>query len=237
MKIGFFGCSFTEGGGFNSPVYVDYAIKNNIIDISELDDKVKIWGNTEREAYETYGKDYNGPFNSISKKYCYPTMVGKKLNCEVVNFAEGCASNEYTFKKLYENYQDFDICVAQFTLYSRRYQWNEGEEKFEHFNKIDNYTLNHYNEEYTKDKVSMMIDLFDNLNKKIYWIFHEPIPKSCKSKNVIKFEPSGHLHDFIHLNKATFRFETNGNYIDDHFSMKGNDLISDKIVERIKCYM
>ena len=24
---------------------------------------------------------------------------------------------------------DFDICVAQFTLYSRRYQWNEGEEK------------------------------------------------------------------------------------------------------------
>ena len=48
----------------------------------------------------------------------------------------------------------------------------------------------------------MMIDLFDNLNKKIYWIFHEPIPKSCKSKNVIKFEPSGHLHDFIHLNKA-----------------------------------
>ena len=59
MKIGFFGCSFTEGG-FNSPVYVDYAIKNNIIDISELDDKVKIWGNTEREAYETYGKDYNG---------------------------------------------------------------------------------------------------------------------------------------------------------------------------------
>ena len=83
----------------------------------------------------------------------------------------------------------------------------------------------------------MMIDLFDNLNKKIYWIFHEPIPKSCKGKNVIEFEPSGHLHDFIHLNKATFRFETNGDYIDDHFSMRGNDLISDKIVERIKCDM
>ena len=69
MKIGFFGCSFTEGGGFNSPIYVDYAIKNNIIDISELDNKVKIWGNTEREAYEIYGKDYNGPFDSISNSY------------------------------------------------------------------------------------------------------------------------------------------------------------------------
>ena len=63
-------------------------------------------------------------------------MVGKKLNCEVVNF-ERVASNEYTFKKLYENYKTL-IFVYQFTLYSRRYQWNEGEEKFEHFNKIDN---------------------------------------------------------------------------------------------------
>ena len=77
MKIGFFGCSFTEGGGFNSPIYVDYAIKNNIIDISELDNKVKIWGNTEREAYEIYGKDYNGPFDSISNSYEF--SLGIKL--------------------------------------------------------------------------------------------------------------------------------------------------------------
>ena len=43
MKIGFFGCSFTEGGGFNSPIYVDYAIKNNIIDISDaLLDRVNL---------------------------------------------------------------------------------------------------------------------------------------------------------------------------------------------------
>ena len=69
MKIGFFGCSFTEGGGFNSPIYVDYAIKNNIIDISELDNKVKIWGNTEREAYETYGKDYKSALHLAEIKY------------------------------------------------------------------------------------------------------------------------------------------------------------------------
>ena len=30
MKIGFFGCSMTEGGGLNSPVWNEYAIKNNI---------------------------------------------------------------------------------------------------------------------------------------------------------------------------------------------------------------
>ena len=31
MKIGFFGCSFTEGGGLNSPVFNKYAIKNKLI--------------------------------------------------------------------------------------------------------------------------------------------------------------------------------------------------------------
>ena len=31
MKMGFFGCSFTEGGGLNSPVFNEYAIKNKLI--------------------------------------------------------------------------------------------------------------------------------------------------------------------------------------------------------------
>ena len=31
MMIGFFGGSFTEGGGLNSPVFNEYAIKNKLI--------------------------------------------------------------------------------------------------------------------------------------------------------------------------------------------------------------
>ena len=34
MKMGFFGCSFTEGGGLNSPVFNEYAIKNKLISIN-----------------------------------------------------------------------------------------------------------------------------------------------------------------------------------------------------------
>ena len=30
MKIGFFGCSFTEGGGIDSEEWYQYAIKNGI---------------------------------------------------------------------------------------------------------------------------------------------------------------------------------------------------------------
>ena len=31
MRIGFFGCSFTEGGGMDSFEWNDYALKNNLI--------------------------------------------------------------------------------------------------------------------------------------------------------------------------------------------------------------
>ena len=38
MNIGFFGCSFTEGGGLNSPVFNKYAIKHNLL-LSKYKDK------------------------------------------------------------------------------------------------------------------------------------------------------------------------------------------------------
>ena len=235
MRIGFFGCSFTEGGGLNEPIFVDYAIRNNLIDISDLDNKIRNENSTltDREAASIYGIDYSSPYNSISKKYCYPTIVGKKLECEIKNLSKGSSSNEYIFKKLYENYQYFDICIVQMSMYSRRYQWNEIEKKFEHINQIDDYTLHHHNNKYEHDKVSMMIDLFDKMNKKIYWIFQEEIPKNCKSKNIIYFDPDGNLRSFIYENKATISHETNKYFDDGHFSIEGNELISEKIVERI----
>ena len=100
-------------------------------------------------------------------------------------------------------------------------------------NDIDNFTLNRFNREYARDQVSMMINLFDSLDKKIYWIFHEDIPKNLKSNNLIYFEPKGHLHDFVMKNKLTFKHETNGYYDDLHYSLEGNRIIADKILEKI----
>ena len=210
MKIGFFGCSFTEGGGLNSPVFNEYAIKNKLI------------SNEYKENYEKTQNDFR-----------YSTLIGKDLNCEVENFGKGRSSNEYIFNQLYEHHKKFDICVVQLTIYSRRYQWDEHKEKFEHINDIDNFTLNRFNREYARDQVSMMINLFDSLDKKIYWIFHEDIPKNLKSNNLIYFEPKGHLHDFVMKNKLTFKHETNGYYNDLHYSIEGNRIIADKVLEKI----
>ena len=210
MKIGFFGCSFTEGGGLNSPVFNEYAIKNNLIP-----------------------KEYEGEYEKTRKGFRYSTLIGKNLNCEVENFGKGRSSNEYIFNQLYEHHEKFDICIVQLTIYSRRYQWDEHKEKFEHINDIDTYTLNRFNREYARDQVSMMINLFDSLDKKIYWMFHEDIPKNLKSDNLIYFEPKGHLHDFVIKNKLTFKHETNGYYDDLHYSIEGNRIIADKILEKI----
>ena len=210
MKIGFFGCSFTEGGGLNSPVFNEYAIKNNLIP-----------------------NEYEGEYKKTRKDFRYSTLIGKDLNCEVENFGKGRSSNEYIFNQLYEHHKKFDICVVQLTIYSRRYQWDEHKEKFEHINDIDNFTLNRFNREYARDQVSMMINLFDSLDKKIYWIFHEDIPKNLKSNNLIYFEPKGHLHDFVMKNKLTFKHETNGYYDDLHYSIEGNRIIADKVLEKI----
>ena len=210
MKIGFFGCSFTEGGGLNSPVFNEYAIKNNLIP-----------------------KEYEGEYEKTRKGFRYSTLIGKNLNCEVENFGKGRSSNEYIFNQLYKHHKKFDICVVQLTIYSRRYQWDEREEKFEHINDIDNFTLNRFNREYARDQVSMMVNLFDSLNKKIYWMSHEDIPKNLKSDNLIYFEPKGHLHDFVMKNKLTFKHETNGYYDDLHYSIGGNRIIADKILEKI----
>ena len=54
MKIGFFGCSFTEGGGLNSPVFNEYAIKNNLIP-----------------------KEYEGEYEKTRKGFRYSTLIGK----------------------------------------------------------------------------------------------------------------------------------------------------------------
>lgn len=218
MKIGFFGCSFTEGGGLNSEEFYNWGVKNNLIKKLNLED---------------YKGNFSNMYEDVKLEYRFSTLVGKKLNAEVTNFGMGSSSNEFIFNQLYKHYKKFDVCVVQLSVYSRRYQWKESDNKFYHINNIDNYTLNHFNADYARDQVSMMIDLFDNLNKKIYWMFHEDIPKTCKSNNIIRFGNKGHLHNFVTTNKLTFKDETSGYYNDLHYSLKGNKIIADKILEKI----
>jgi len=226
MKIGFFGCSFTEGGGLNSPLWNEYAIKHNLIP-----------------------KEFEGQYEKVKEHYRFSTLIGNELNCEVKNFGVGGGSNDTILNNLFENYNDFDISVVQFTLFHRMKIYDDNTSSFYEVNGVDaaapknvidyftNTITNHQNINYEKYKIKQMVELYDNLfeklNKKVIWLFQEPIPEDIKSKNVLYFEPSGHLHEFIVNKKCTFVQLTNGFYNDSHYTPEGNRLISKKIMEKI----
>lgn len=226
MKIGFFGCSFTEGGGLNSPVWNEYAIKHNLIP-----------------------KEFEGQYEKVKEHYRFSTLIGNELNCKVENFGVGGGSNDTILNTLFENYNNFDISVVQFTLFHRMKIYDDNTSSFYEVNGVDapapknvidyftNTITNHQNINYEKYKIKQMVELYDNLfeklNKKVIWLFQEPIPENIKSKNVLYFEPSGHLHKFILNNKCTFAQLTNKFYNDSHYTPEGNRLISKKIMEKI----
>lgn len=226
MKIGFFGCSFTEGGGLNSPIWNKYAIKHNLIP-----------------------KEFEGQYEKVKKHYRFSTLIGNELNCEVENFAVGGSSNETILNKLFENYEKFDINIVQFSLFNRLRIYDENTKSFYDVNgleanapknTIDYFTktvTEYQSQDYERYKIKQMVELYDklfeNLNKRIIWLFHEAVPKNLNSKNMIYFEPYGNIHDFVIEQECTFVQETKGYYDDSHYTPRGHELISKKILEKI----
>ena len=236
MKIGFFGCSFTEGGGLNSPDFLDFAIKNNLLPAG------KYYNDDEKQ-------------NTIMETYRFSTLVGNELNCQIDNYGISRGSNEHILKNLYENYTKYDACVVQFTFYFRQYIWSINQGEFYNINGlynipnipqdvIDYFEKTHteyYNEDYEKNKISMFVELFDNLfknkNKKVLWLFHDSIPKTLKSKNILHFgsvRGNSNLGSFVEENKLNLKHATNGKFNDGHYSVEGHQQIANKIIKRLR---
>tara|TARA_R100000008_G_C3533549_1_gene140681 strand:+ start:60 stop:839 length:780 start_codon:yes stop_codon:yes gene_type:complete len=248
--IGFFGCSFTEGGGLDSEEWNEYGIKHNLIS----------------SKYNVEGLE-PGPLNFDQRLNMYTqyrdekkfsTLVGKELGCNVVNYALSGNSNENIINQLYENIDKFDVFVVQFTIYTRRYYWLESVNKFYNINGVDfennplltdkilgappreyteqlietykNYIAYHYNKDYEMKKYCRYVDLFENLGKEIYWIFYDPTPKVEElSDNVLYWN----LRDYALDNELEMIHQTKGVYKDRHLSLKGNEVVANKIVEKI----
>jgi hypothetical protein len=224
MKIGFFGCSFTEGGGLNSPTWNEYAIKHNLIP-----------------------KTLKGRNYEVMDRYRFSTLIGNELNCQVKNFGLSGGSNESILNNLFDNYNNFDICVVQFSLFDRMKIYDDKTSSFYDVNggaapapkNVINYFLKtiteHQNRDYEIYKVKQMIKLYDNLfekiNKKIIWLFADPI-EDVQSKNILHTEPIG-LHKYMVENKYTFKQVTNDFYDDWHWAPIGHRDIAKKIMEKI----
>jgi len=253
MRLNFFGCSFTEGGGLDNIEY--YNLKNN----SSLT-------HTDDGAWETitYWKENNR----------YSSIIGNILNVNVRNFAEGCNSNENILNKLYEvlNLEDInkdDIFIVQTSIYTRRHFWYEPMQEFYSINDLNFsgwpyssrdymkplndlynlYSMYSHNEEYEIKKVINNIDLYNAYAKekglKIFWVPWAELQTDKKNWNEIR-KTNDLLVDknlilFDGLSMGTF---TGGEKLlmcdeykeitDRHKSVEGHKVVAEMISEFLK---
>ena len=177
-----------------------------------------------------YGDTENIKHLNFLPKYKFSNIIKERLNCKVKNYAIVGNSNENIFIQLYLNEKNCEMCIVQISLYQRCYKWNEIKKEFFNESFATEQYINEYNENYEKEKVVMMIKLFEKYlkNKKIYWIFYPEIPNDLNSDNIIQFGKKGDLESWAE-ELGNVRISKD----DNHFNKNGNILISQKIIKHL----
>lgn len=256
MKMHFFGCSFTEGGGLDNFDYYNFVTGKNY----------NINDNVQKEHIEV---------QMHKEENRYSSVVGNILGLEVKNYAVGANSNEAILKKLFEIVNDKstkqnDIFIVQPSFYSRKFYWYEptneflsinslkksdwpyrDKQEYMPLNELHNLNIAYcHNEEYEFFKFLNNMELYNSYfkekNIKLFWTpwldlsiknLHseldiDNIEYSNKYKNVIFYE-----------NKSMGRYICDNNLLicntsakvnDFHKSIEGHQLIGEKITEYLK---
>lgn len=223
-----FGCSYTEGGGLNSPEHHRYLSGNHTL---------------SREELSTY-----------MTKNSYPSYLAKHLNCEYINKGISRGSNELIFKMLYEYTQDIQdgtgllICI-QTSILSRILLYLENEKKFQTVNGMygpiylqqyyQMYIKHFYNDDIELKKLQQNIVVYSeylkNKNIDFIWLIGDTGGKTImSSKNIMTFDDG--LFSFITRNKLRLCDLPKYPTTDLHASETGNEVIAQKIIEHLKEY-
>lgn len=126
-KLLSFGCSFTQGGGLNSGKFHKWLEFGNSLPIDTgFDDFQGLL--PEHLAYSAY--------------HSFPGYLSRKLDCELENLSLSGASNDYIFKKAYDEISKLDnpqevLVTMQSTFFNRLYLRIPGNETQVNFNNLD----------------------------------------------------------------------------------------------------
>lgn len=248
MRLNFFGCSFTEGGGLDNIDYYNFKTNSNLLD---------------------YTPENQVLLKEFKEKYRYTTIVKNNLNIDVRNFAEGCNSNENILNKVFEIINESeinsdDIFIVQTSIFSRKYFWYEPTAEFYSVNTLEMegwpyrnkeymkglhqlynlYSQYSHNEEYEMKKLLIQIDLYNSYFKekgiKLFWM---PWPdfiagdrdtiknhnKKLINKNFIFFDGIS-MGTFIGSNSYRIRDEYTKSS-DGHKSVSGHQIVGEKIID------
>jgi hypothetical protein len=256
MKINFFGCSFTEGGGLdNFDYYNSLTGKNFKMDAptNEQFEEVRLFKQQNR----------------------YSEVVGNILNLKTFNYAIGCNSNEGILKNLIdvsnsENTNEGDIFVVQTSFFSRKFYWYEpfneflsinalnpsdwpfrNKEEWMPLHQLHNLNVQYcHNEQYEIDKLIQNMKIynayFEKIGLKLFWVpwpdlTLETYPSKIDEYNKKMLEE---IPNTIYFNDMSMgRYCSNNKLLifndlkeskDSHKSLKGHKIIGEKIAEYLK---
>lgn len=234
-KLLSFGCSFTEGGGLNSPIYHNYLRGINTTDSLQI-----------TPMMETYMRDN-----------AYPMFLAKLLDCNCFNYGVSRGSNELILKNLYEHTKDIKdggniLITIQTSILSRIMLYSVDDLQFITINgltpDLSKHVFEYYelyikyffevNKEYEKllQNINVYSEYLKNKNIDFVWILGDAGSNTLQeSKYIISFEGS----DLMSLGSTEkLRLCDLPNYPenDAHFSVDGNKIIANKILEHLEKY-
>ncbi|MEY4332314.1 MAG: hypothetical protein RLZZ196_1052 [Bacteroidota bacterium] len=242
--VKFFGCSFTQGGGLDNIAYYNYVNKNT--DLYELQhewilDEFRIKNRftthitekynipTENLAKSQSSNDYifDKLFDEIdtneneiyfvqlsilSRRYWYYDYPKKEVNLNSYDFSAIPFGGEEEYKKLHQHFLDYNEFI-----------FNEGVELKNILKRIKG--LDCFAREKNSKIIWTAFDLGDN---------HKDLSDLEKYvKYVMKFEGTDMKH-FCIKHKLQIFDDTNFLVNDNHLSIKGNQMVGDKIYEYLK---
>lgn len=259
MKIHFFGCSFTEGGGLDDFDYYNFLTGKNY----NINDNI-------RDQFEE--------LRMFKEENRYSTIVGKILGLEVENYAFGCNSNEGILKKVFEVLNDVetnknDIFIIQPSFFSRKFYWYEPFQEFLSVNALNpsdwpyrnmeewmplhqlhNLNVKYcHNEEYELSKLLVNMELYNayfrEKNIKLFWtpwldLSMERLHIKLNENNKLLTKKYGNIIFYGESKQLSMGRYIGDNWLqirdhfkesmDSHKSIKGHQMVGKQIADYLK---
>jgi len=256
MKIHFYGCSYSDGGGMDLKKYHDLV-------------KHEEWAQEFGEITYYENHPYNYEFKDFFR---FSDIIKRKLNCEIENKACTGNNNQNIFDTLMDELENDnnDIHIVQWSHFHRNKLWYEPTKKFYRLSGFEKNAIgfeedtdiglegdltdfhnqwikNHFNQDYEVKKVvnftKVLSSYSDNKNIPIYFITWDELPYI--NDKFIRFHEKKELnwmqqysnHEFKlygEEKKYTIKWSTNNIIDDNHLSYEGNLMVANKIINRLK---
>lgn len=254
-KLLSFGCSFTEGGGLNAPVFHRFLRGEDVSDYNSSN------FSTTRSKIETILPEHI----EYATYHSYPGYLSRILNCDFLNFGSSGASNEYIFNKAYQEIQKIanksealitiqtsflNRITLQLPLVKGEVNINmlegirSGLSKYPDIAEVaykyyESYLGYFFDTEYSYKILCRDIDIFSEYCKSknldvVFLMYDKPVAHLINPHPLVVDLGYRDLDDLLRRGKLAISHLTNHVIEDGHFSERGNEVVANLIFKYVK---